>query len=233
MDTLKDTAYPDAVSEALSQLQSNVSDRDTLISLLAAPLEAIGLLPPAFRRFNSCFYASSIRGTVSVSKHIHRIQSALLERIVPVWEDQLRDDDLDQILYQYFSPDAFFSASQDAVHVALHGYLSLASNKLGKFEVETLRRLHVSYPLDRLHSAIFSETSSISPAKRMLIWEDIIRYVVSVPTKVANFYGSSGVPPDLEPRNYFTQLCQRAEILISSIRGRTDDGEFKFTRAAS
>lgn len=229
MENFEGAERSDPVAETISHLQRHISDRDTLLSLLAAPLEALNILPPVFFRFSSNFYSNSASISADVSKHIPRIQGILLGHIAPVWLDPLRKDGFEQILYQYFCPDVFSSPvqTQITVQTALQAYLSILPTKICPFQVELLRRLRSSYPLDRLHAALFSNQdgkpgipSAILNSKNLVVWEDVVRCVVSVPAKVTNFYGgiATDPPSDFNPDNYFTQLSQRVEILIANQR---------------
>lgn len=102
------------IRETISRLQGPVGDLTELLTLLSGPLDIIGLLPPAFRRFTQTDSQPSIKEVFQISKHIPPIQSAILEQIVPTWEAALQEQQLDQILYQYFCPASFFSSTHEA-----------------------------------------------------------------------------------------------------------------------
>ncbi|KAI5120573.1 hypothetical protein M0805_002523 [Coniferiporia weirii] len=204
------------IREAITRLQSPISDLTTLLPLLSAPLDAIGLLPPAFRRYNTQDLPFESKEHFQIIKHIPPIQTALLVNILPTWESPLRENKLEPIIYQYFCPDSFFSATQSAREVALLTYAALLSSPLNQFSVGVLQLLSRQYPLDRLHSAIFSKGSSIAPQKRTNAWEDLARDLVSVPVKVANQLGTNDVPQGLRHLEYYNALCIRFESLISS-----------------
>lgn len=129
------------IRETISRLQSPVGELTELLTLLSGPLDIIGLLPPAFRRCSQTDPQHFIKEVFQISKYIPPIQSAILEQIIPAWEANLQEQQLDQILYQYFCPASFFSSTHEAGNVALHAYLTLTSGPIRNFSVEALRRL--------------------------------------------------------------------------------------------
>ncbi|THH06825.1 hypothetical protein EW145_g3819 [Phellinidium pouzarii] len=204
------------IRETITSLQSSISDLPTLLRLLATPLDTIGLLPPAFRRYRTQGSSIKSKEYVQIIKSLSTIQTALLVNIVPTWESALRDQQLELLLYQYFCPDSFFSATQAAGDVALSAYAALLSLPFHKFSIDALRLLSRHYTIDRLHSAVYSNSSSIPSHRKTNVWEDLVRNVVSVPAKVANHCGISGVPQELEYLQFYNDLSTRLEILFSS-----------------
>ncbi|KAL5519659.1 TEL2 [Sanghuangporus vaninii] len=204
------------IREIIARLQSPISDISELLSLLSGPLDIIGLLPPVFRKFSNTDLSSAVRDAFQIAKHIPLIQNAILESIAPTWEKTLQEQGYDSILYQYFSPDAFSSSFRASGDVALLAYTYVLSLPLTQFSVEVLQRLARQYPIDRLHSVIYSRGSSVPPHKKSLTWEEVVQCVVSLPVKVANKSDVLEIPLGLEPREYYSSLCTRFEILVAS-----------------
>ncbi|KAH8111965.1 telomere length regulation protein-domain-containing protein [Phellopilus nigrolimitatus] len=212
------------IRETITRLQSPISDLSTLLSLLAAPLDTIGLLPPVLRRFNTHGFSAESKEALQITKHMTPIQTALLDSIVPTWGSALREQQLGQIFHQYICPDSFFSATQAAGEVALCAYTALLSFPLQPFSIEMLALLSCQYPIDRLHNVIFAKTSSVQPHRRTSAWEDLVRIIVSVPSRIANKSGTNDIPQKLHQREFYNFLCSRVEILVSSF-SRTPDSE--------
>ncbi|KAL5494565.1 TEL2 [Sanghuangporus weigelae] len=206
------------IREIIARLQSPVSDISELLSLLSGPLDIIGLLPPLFtgRKFSNSGLSSAVRDTFQIAKHIPPIQNAILESIAPTWEKTLQEQAYDSILYQYFSPEAFSASFRASGDVALLAYTSVLSFPLTQFSVEVLQRLTRQYPIDRLHSVVYSRGSSVPFHKNSLTWEEVVQNVVSLPAKVANKSDVLEIPLGLEPREYYSSLCTRFETLVAS-----------------
>ncbi|KAF5386639.1 hypothetical protein D9615_001839 [Tricholomella constricta] len=206
----------DQVRNVIYGLQRPVVDISTLLALLCSPLDCLGLLPPQFRRHNT---APLPRGSVNVRKHIPPLQRALLEHIAPTWDTTLSDEGATLLLEQYFCPDNFSFASPAARDVALLAYSTMASQPLTAYAIHLLTRLSSEYPVDRLHSALFSSNLE-QLSVRMLAWEDCVRSIMMVPGKVSNaIAGKADVPPLLEHGTYYNNICVRTECLISSLSG--------------
>jgi telomere length regulation protein len=212
------------VREIIDHLQSDISDSNRLLSLLASPLEAIGLLPPVFRRYDSYFLNATSKKALSIENQIVRIQFLIVERVAPVWEKNLQDDDLEQILYQYFCPDSIFSAMNVAIEVAMYAYLTLRTSRITQFSIQVLRRLQFIYPLDRLHALMFSDSTPIPSRTRLSVWEDIVRSIISFPTKIVNHKTTLDIPVDLEFSEFMSFLSSRFEKLLAAIQHRVSEG---------
>ncbi|KAF5365587.1 hypothetical protein D9758_003192 [Tetrapyrgos nigripes] len=200
------------IRQCVHDLQQPITEFSTLLSLLSAPLDAIGLLQPQFRIHN----VNPIQ-SFKVITHVSSIQKALIEHILPTWEAVLEENNSIGLSYQYFCPDLFSSATSAAGQVALLAYSTLTSLPLNKHSLYLLSRLSKEYPINRIHAVIF--TGSDSVAKRNLDWEDCVQIVMSVPTKVANSIARNGeIPPSLEYKSYFDQIFVHCETLIWSLR---------------
>ncbi|KAG5644996.1 hypothetical protein DXG03_007273 [Asterophora parasitica] len=90
---------------------------------------------------------------------------------------------------------------------------------LTPYAIHLLTRLSSEYPVDRLHSALFSSHTD-HPSARMLAWEDCIRSVMMIPGKVSNAIAGKGdVPPQLEHGTYYNNVCIRTEFLVLTLAG--------------
>jgi telomere length regulation protein len=200
------------IKDAITRLQSPISDLPTLLPLLCSPLGSLGLLPPPFRKYNS---EPLVEGTLDLAKHIPALQRALLEHVVPTWESTLAEEKKTVLLTQYFCPDPFSFTLPAAGDIALHAYSSILSLPLTEYSIKMLARLSIEYPVDRLHAAIFSTRNTDSVQKQLITWEDCLRNVAAVPAKVANAAGGiARIPPELEQKKYFENVSLRCEILI-------------------
>lgn len=205
---------PDSeVRNLIRQLQHPVSDFSTLLSLLAAPLDSLSILPPIYRSYNVNPLPS---GSTRVSVHVPLLQRALLQHILPTWDSDLNEQKCLLLVDQYFCPDLFSFASLAAGDIALLAYSTILSLPLTDYSIRLLVRLSKEYPIDRLHSSVFSQKDSLIKLNRK--WEDCIQNVVAIPAKVGNYCGIKGldIPPLLMEGKYFDSLSVRCESLIST-----------------
>ena len=212
------------VREVINRLRSTVPDLPTLLSLLACPLDCLRLLPPKFRSYNTNPLPD---GAQIAAKHIPSLQRAILEHVLPTWRDVLTEEGAIVLLEQYFCPDAFSFASPAAGEVTSLAYSSIISLPLTDYSIHLLVRLTREYPIDRLHAAVFSNSTQGIP-RQSITWEDCVSSVVSVPAKVANALGEkSDVPPLLDQATYFNNLSLRCESLIFSLSSKRSTGTFR------
>lgn len=211
------------IKEIIERLQSPIHDKTTLLRLLSAPLACLGLLPPPFRRYN---IAPLPEGIIIIDRHIPSLQKALLDQVAPAWESDLVREGAEELLEQYFCPNAFSFSSPIAGKLILHAYSSILSTQLGEFSIRLLVKLSKAWPIDILHSVIFSGPSTGSSlARHTVSWEDCIRNIAAVPGKVANaLYGGADIPSELENATYFNALCIRCEVLIASLAAKGSRG---------
>ncbi|KIM48937.1 hypothetical protein M413DRAFT_438113 [Hebeloma cylindrosporum] len=208
------------IQDLLNQLRAQIQDLPTLLSLITAPLDAINLLAPQFRRYNTRPLEA-----FNLHKHIPQLQRLILTHVVPVWEEALIAEGANTVLDQYFCPDSFSNAQPAAGEVAILAYSTLmasTSDGLTDYAIRILQRLVVEYPVDRLYSAVYS-SSQKDKLVRGVIWEDCVKNICMVPGKVANARGTAGdVPPMLENGMYFNNLSIRCEVLIFSLSPSLD-----------
>jgi len=204
------------MSEWLEELHSEIRDLPTLLALLSASLDAIRLLPPQYRRYNT-------RPAITdVHKHIARIQRLLLTQILPIWDTLLSENDALSLVEQFFCPNGFVNSSSAAGNVAISAYATFVSSPFqsltSPFALRILGQLSKEYPIDRLHTAVYTRTD-LDKVEKDVCWEDTVRNVCAIPTKVANALGDeiAKLPDNLENAVYFNNLSTRCEVLISTI----------------
>ena len=218
----------DDLKQILDALQSPISDLETLLALLARPLESIGLLQTRFQKYA---LEKLPKGSFNIPKHLPVIQRALLQNILPSWDSTLHEENALEISDQFFCPTP--SVSQNASRTALEAYSTILSTPFNTFSVRYLSQLTRSYPIQTLFDCVFDLNPPNIAAIR---WEDCIRAVISVPTKVANFCGHNHpVPDNLQYGNYTTDLSMHTEDIIWKLSspGPSPQGKFVESRLES
>lgn len=215
----------DDVKQILDALQTPIPNLETLLTLLARPLESIGLLQTRFQ-----IYASEKlqKGAFNIPKHLPVIQRALLQTILPSWESTLCEGEALGIADQFLCPVS--SNLQNAVQTALEAYTTILSIPFNTFSVRYLSQLTRSYPIQTLFDCIFDLNPPNIAAIR---WEDCVRVVISVPTKVANFCRHEHpVPDNLQYDAYITGLCSNIGDMIWGLSspGLVPQGKFANSR---
>jgi telomere length regulation protein len=130
------------------------------------------------------------------------------------------------LVEQWFIPDAFSYTSPATGEVTVNAYKSILSLPFTPYSMDLLARLTKAYPLDRLHTTVFSRPSKdSSPRQTTLAWEDVVKSILSVPARVANFVEGKGeLPKDLEQGSYFDNLCVRCEALLWKLPEERKEG---------
>lgn len=206
------------IHEFISKFHSPITDFQTLVSLLCAPLGLLGLLPAQYYHLSStsAFGLESSSLNLIPRKHLPQIQRALLTDILPTWYPILKENNAIQLVEQYFCPDSICNARPIAGEVALLAYPTLISLTLLTEQATTLlEKLVVHYPIDRLFRAVF-EGENNKTVRKTVQWEDCVRDLCSIPVKVANAFGGQA-PRLLENAVYFNALSLRTETLIFSL----------------
>ena len=196
------------IQDLVNRLKSPISDLPTLLSLLAAPLDCLSLLPP---RFYQCKTITLPRDVFRISRHVPLIQRALLEHVMPNWKPALDEANMMAIIDQYFVPDLFMNATPSAGQISMHAYSTVLSLPFNEYSLSLLARLSTSYPIDRLYMSIYGTSSN---AHTEYLWEDTVRNILSVPAKVANALEGRNIPSELEQGQYFRNLSIRTEMLL-------------------
>jgi telomere length regulation protein len=214
------------VRNAINKLQSPLPDLSTLLVLISSLLDCIGLLPPHYKQYNT---APLHPGAFNSSRHLPPLQRALLEHVIPTWQADLSREKLVPLVEQWFIPDAFSYASAAAGEVTVHAYNSILSLPFTSYSMDLLARLTKAYPLDRLHTTIFTQPNKdSSPQQTILAWEDVVKSILSVPARVANaLEGKGEIPKELEQEPYFANLSVRCEALLWKLsQDRTEGASF-------
>ncbi|EKM82953.1 hypothetical protein AGABI1DRAFT_69024 [Agaricus bisporus var. burnettii JB137-S8] len=213
----------DEAKDTITQLQHPIRDLQTLLSLLTAPLDALGILPPQFHKYNTHPLPSN---SITIRKHVSLIQRALLEHVLPTWDVVLQDNKPDalHLITQYFCPDPFVSSLSVSGELALKAYETILTSQIGSHAINLLEHLAHQYPVDSLWTVIFSQSQD--SAVKNVLWEDCVRDVVSVPAKVANAMAerSSEIPLNLENGTYINGVCRRVEVLVQRFSRRPSQG---------
>ena len=211
----------DDMKQILDSLQSPIPDLETLLDSLARPLASIGLLQTRFQKHVS---EKLPKGSFSFQKHLPVIQRALLQNILPSWDSTLREEKVLEIAEQFLCPTP--SHSQAAIRTALEAYTTILSIPFNTFSIRYLSQLTTSYRIPLLFDYVLDSSPQDVAAVR---WEDCVRALVSLPTKVANFCGHEhSVPRNLQYDTYVANLCSHTEEIVwrlsssgSNLRGRS------------
>ncbi|KAI9456255.1 telomere length regulation protein-domain-containing protein [Lactarius psammicola] len=196
----------DQIRDVVNRLKAPIPDLPTLLALVSGPLDSISLLPPHYRQYNT----APLPVVVNISRHVPPIQRALLEHVIPTWELILSQEKLTSLVEQWFIPDAFSYAKPAAGEVAVHAYASILSLPFTPYSMNLLARLTKAYPLDRLHSRIFSLGDARPPSSQsMFEWEDVVKSILSIPAR-----GKGDCPKELEQGPYFSHISLRSEALF-------------------
>ncbi|KAL1947580.1 hypothetical protein VTO73DRAFT_13304 [Trametes versicolor] len=83
------------------------------------------------------------------------------------------------------------------------------------YSIRLLAKLAKAYPIDVLHTILFSGNSGVLYGRHSMTWEDCVRNVLAVPAKVANYMEERrDLPPALEYGSFFADVSIRTEQLI-------------------
>lgn len=216
----------DDVKQILDSLQSPIPDLETLLTLLARPLESIGLLQTPFKKYAS---EKLPKGSFIIQKHLPVVQRALLQNIFPSWDSALREEDALEIADQFLCPTP--STLQNATRTALEAYATILSVPFNTFSIQYLSQLIRSYHVQPLFDCVFD---SNPPNIAAIRWEDCVRMVISVPTKVANFCGQEyPVPENLQYDTYIDDLCSHTEGMIWKLSSSGSGSQGRFAEFIS
>ena len=211
--------YPDEVGSLVHALQSPGHGISSILALLTAALHATGLLPAAYSSYN----VRPLSTEVNIPKHVPLIQRTLLEHVAPSWELPLRQSSNYLLLEQFFCP-VDVPRRAPATEVALLAYSTILSSHFTLFSVRLLQRLSVEFPTDALYEAIFNRGSVV---EKELIWENYVRNLLGVPSRVANAFGAGlrgEIPRVLEQAFFINSVCIQCERLIANMSSQPTNG---------
>jgi len=190
------------LKECLSQLQGPVHELQTLTNLLASSLAAYGILLSRYQHFVETSMPLS-RDQKAV-RLIPQFQLAILEQVLPNWEQILEENDLVPLVQQWFCPVS--SSSEYAMDVARHALSSILGVPLRQSTVTILERLLYHYPLSSIYCHFFPVTGALPIVA--IEWDEYLKDSFSLPAKVANASGLGGIHVSEPLENRFvTAFC--------------------------
>ena len=213
----------DDVKQILDSLQSPIPDLETLLNLLARPLQSIGLLQTRFQKYVP---EKLPQGSLSIPKHLPVIQRALVQTILPSWDSALHEENVQEIAEEFLCPTS--SPSRNATRTALEAYITILSAPFNTFSIRYLSRLTESYHIQLLFDCVFE---SNPPDIAAIRWEDCVRAMISLPTKVANFCGHKhSVPGNIQYDTYVANLCSHTEGIIERLTSPNSNSRGEFSK---
>jgi len=207
--------------ECLSQLQGPIHDIQTLTNLLASSLAAYNILLPRYQQFVET--SIPLSRTQKAARLIPQFQLAILEQVLPNWEQTLEENSLMSLVQQWFCP--INCSSEYAADVARHALPSILGVPLRQSTVITLQSLLYHYPLSAIYCHFFPVSGGLSMAA--IDWDEYLKDIFSLPAKVANINGLGGIqtPEQLETR-FVAPLCSQwrsdqilGRIFLTYVRG--------------
>jgi telomere length regulation protein len=207
--------------ECLSQLQGPIPELQTLTNLLASSLAAYGILLPRYQQL--------VETSIPLSRNhkavrlIPQFQLAILEQVLPNWEQALEENDLVPLVQQWFCPVS--SSSEYATDVARHALSSILGVPLRQSTVAILERLLYHYPLSSIYCHFFPVTGALSIVA--IDWDEYLKDIFSLPAKVANASGLGGIHISEPLENRFvapfcSYLCSHQDLghtFLTYVRG--------------
>ncbi|TFK55205.1 hypothetical protein OE88DRAFT_1732466 [Heliocybe sulcata] len=216
------------VQQHISRLQHPISSSRELVSLLYAPLCALGLVRED-RRYDEVNAVSLPSDALQPAKHIPSLQRVLLEHVIPRWWDALNDEGNLHLLERYFYPFSDVRARESVLReVVCSAYSTLLSVPLNAYSLRLVVELVKRCPVERVHHIILDDAEGGGRQKKSVLWEDYIKSMVALPGKVANALltgkakakavnelGAEEIPPELEYGSYFADVCAGCEDLVA------------------
>ena len=223
-----DSAYSQ-IREIIERLRSPIQDLPTLYALLTPPLAYLNILPPQFYRYSENPLPEH---GLNLAKNVPLLQRALLEHVLPAWGPLLDQEDAFLIVQQYFAPDLFSFVGSTACEIAVFAYSTVLSLPLTEYSIRLLVVLVKHYHVDVLWNTIVRGRRGSGLNKHVVSWEDCVKDLCSVPSKVANAYGvhlkGINFPRELEFGTYFSDMSIRFDALLSFTQGQLRQGTFSF-----
>ena len=207
---------PSDARDILRNLRAPIADVDALLALLGPPLNAFGLVPRGTRL---PIHGASFDRT-AIASIFPELQRAVLVDIAPVWQSALRGAGYDQLLDQFFCPVAV-AARGHGECVAVLAYSTLLSNPLDTWGLAMLEQVCNAYSLSDLYWGVFSGPLWTTISQQTLTWEDLVRFIPTVPARVANALGGKNCPPALEYTPFNRRLCLEFHDLVDSRKQAT------------
>jgi telomere length regulation protein len=206
-----DELHEDVIQQCANVLEQDVQEISVLLRALCTPLHALRLLPSKYKSYVDEQLHMPLKVT---DRHISRIQSALLQRVLPTWEQELKDRSSLDIVECWLSPP--LAESRSTALIVIEAYASLVVIPLNKAITNRLARLFELHPIEVLHRHVFTHSDQRGQSPQ-LRWDESIRTVFSIPAKVANAAAAQkfDVPAILEHGPFFTRIAASVECLIN------------------
>lgn len=216
-------------------LSDPIESEDTLLNLLLAPLDLLGLVPRDLPAHVVHAHASwdnlnlgdgqSILESQNVHHWIAEVQVVLLEKVFNDWQDVLENKGLYwSILRQWLVPDPV-NNNAGAVQIASLEVLTLQVSKhmsartspnatsAGSTRTTLGRALTLFFERVSLKCTSMYVSECVPLSQRALVWTDILRHFVSAPDRIANMY-SGQIPETLTKRSIQWHLILEWEECI-------------------
>jgi len=202
---------PSDARDILRNMRAPIADVDALLALLGPPLNAFGLVPRGTRL---PIHGASFDRT-AIASIFPELQRAVLVDIAPMWQFALKSAGYDQLLDQFFCPVAV-AARGHGECVAVLAYSALLSNPLDTWGLAMLEQVCNAYSLSDLYWGVFSGPLWTTVSQQTLAWEDLVRFIPTVPARVANALGGKSCPSALEFASFNRRLCLEFHDLVDS-----------------
>ena len=217
------TTPQSALQELREALRSPVPTVDDFVFHLSSTLDALGI------QQGKVVGAVAVGGSGAVKaigRSMGSIQQALLHTAVPTFLHAL-DDRGRELLDTFFAPRPASQSATDAAirtHIALAAYQTFSAQLSARpglaplplvsrtYVLDVLDSLARNYRLEEIYGAIWSRVkdgaeSSKEACSKQLMWEDMVRVLVSLPAKVGNVVGQwnverwkGDIPERLQPK---------------------------------
>ncbi|PFH46357.1 hypothetical protein AMATHDRAFT_155382 [Amanita thiersii Skay4041] len=197
------------ISDIVQCLQTPIHDLSSLLSLLAAPLNSMGLLPKSYTHHDT----NPLSGKCDIPNHVHILQRVLLQHIVPTWQTTMKERGSMLLLDQYFCPINLSCEVIPVWEIVMLAYSTICSLHFNDTSIRLLQQLSIEYPISRLcESMVFCEYTS----KQETIWEDYVNNILSLSSRIGNARMHGLLAPDLfDHANHLNNLSIQCEELIS------------------
>lgn len=205
------------------ELSQPISSNHRLLSLLAQPLDLLGLLPLNQQHPHLDLTWPSPKSSLAQQTLLSRlpgIQHALFTHVLPVWWDVLVEGEHEEdrlgkeLITCWFCPSTDGDGHQEfKARIALGGFQVLGANltpslrspSILKFSLNLLQTFPTDYPFALIFSILFpdlsnaSDEASGSGAKRVVQWESYVKALATTPAKVMNLTEGGRTVPVPKP----------------------------------
>ncbi|CAE6526066.1 unnamed protein product [Rhizoctonia solani] len=181
-----------SVQEIISQLRQPIPSLDELETLLATPLQSLGIPTTASHRLKFTSPPSP--------RQLITLQATILGYVFPVWEDQTK------IMWGYFCP------PNGADTLVLGSLNVLTVPPLSPSAIKILDKFVQTYSLDQLWRILSKGTRDNNEIK----WDETLKNWISIPAKVANAQAGEVEGP-LNSETFMFETCKAVERIIQLV----------------